>query len=168
MAKGVINMTNTSNKENTVAASNLALSLASSEWIIADIRFLSAITNSFLNPHMWWYQGLDPNIGTPAFLAFHRQVQYFLQIEDLEDIKQNLREQKKRVQGVRCVYNWNRIGGIEGWMIYRCDDKTICPQAQSTVHLHCLFSLKRVLWVQDWPDCHKIIEGRHPWMWSQY
>jgi hypothetical protein len=52
MAKGVINMTNTSNKENTVAASNLALSLASSEWIIADIRFLSAITNSFLNPHM--------------------------------------------------------------------------------------------------------------------
>jgi hypothetical protein len=93
MAKGVKNMTDTSDKENTVA-SNL-LSLASSKWIINDVHFLSAITNSFLNPHMHWYQGADPNISTPGFFAFHRQVQYFLQIEDLEDMKQNWKTKKE-------------------------------------------------------------------------
>jgi hypothetical protein len=93
MAKGVRNMTNTSDKENTVA-SNL-LSLASSKWIIADVHILSAITNSFLNPHMRWYQGSDPNISTPGFLAFHLQVQYFLQIEEIQDMKQNWKTKKE-------------------------------------------------------------------------
>jgi hypothetical protein len=93
MAKGVRNMTNISGKENTVAL-NL-LSLANSEWNMANVHFMSAITNSFLNPHMGWYQGSDPNIGTPSFLAFHRQVQYFLQIEDLKDMKQNWRTKKE-------------------------------------------------------------------------
>jgi hypothetical protein len=43
-------MTNTDQKEKIIA-SNL-LSLASSEWIIADILFNSTISKCWLNPHM--------------------------------------------------------------------------------------------------------------------
>jgi hypothetical protein len=34
---------------------------------------------------MKWYQGVDPNIGQPSFLAFHCAVHYFLMLEDLEE-----------------------------------------------------------------------------------
>jgi hypothetical protein len=63
LAKGVCNMMNTDQKENIIA-SNL-LSPASSEWIIADVYFIAGIDKCWLNPHMTWYQGSDPNIGGP-------------------------------------------------------------------------------------------------------
>jgi hypothetical protein len=52
LAKGVCNMTNTYQKENIIA-SNL-LSLVSSEWIIADVFFISAISKCWLTLHMKW------------------------------------------------------------------------------------------------------------------
>ncbi len=60
MAKGVKNMTTTKEKENTIA-SNL-LSLASSAWIVADVMLIASLLKLFLNNHMKWYQGIDPNI----------------------------------------------------------------------------------------------------------
>ena len=87
MAKGVRNMTTTKEKENTIA-SNL-LSLASSEWIVADVMLIASLSKLFLNNHMKWYQGADPNIGRPGFLVFHRAVRYFLQLEDLQDAERS-------------------------------------------------------------------------------
>jgi hypothetical protein len=77
-------MTNTDQKENIVA-SNL-LSLASSEWIVANVYFITGITQSWLNPHMKWYQGSDPNIGKSGLLCFHRAVRYFLMIDNIDKI----------------------------------------------------------------------------------
>jgi hypothetical protein len=87
MAKGVRNMTTTKEKENTIA-SNL-LSLASSDWIVADVFLIASLSQLFLNKHMKWYQGADPNIGRPGFLSFHRAVRYFLQLEDLLDAERS-------------------------------------------------------------------------------
>jgi hypothetical protein len=89
MAKACCNMTKTDQKENIIAL-NL-LSLASSDWIVADIYLiLTGVAKSWLNPHMRWYQDSDPNVGTPGFLSFHRQVRYFLMLEDLKNIKRQL------------------------------------------------------------------------------
>jgi hypothetical protein len=90
MAKACCNMTKTDQKENIIA-SNL-LSLASSDWIVADIYLIAGVAKSWLNPHMRWYQGSDPNVGTPGFLSFHRQVRYFLMLEDLKNIEDHWRE----------------------------------------------------------------------------
>jgi hypothetical protein len=68
MAKGVRNMTATKEKENSIA-SNL-LSLASSDWIVADVMLIASLSKLFLNNHMKWYQGVDPNIGQSGFLSF--------------------------------------------------------------------------------------------------
>jgi hypothetical protein len=87
MAKGIRNMTTTKEKENTIA-SNL-LSLASSEWIVADVFLIASLSKLFLNQHMKWYQGADQNIGRPGFLSFHRAVRYFLQLEDLLDAERS-------------------------------------------------------------------------------
>jgi hypothetical protein len=38
---------------------------------------------------MKWYQGTDPNVGRPGFLALHQTVQYFLMVEDLDQIRPN-------------------------------------------------------------------------------
>jgi hypothetical protein len=72
MAKVCCNMMKTDQKENIIA-SNL-LSLASSNWIVANIYLISGVAKSWLNPQMRWYQGSDPNIRMPGFLSFHRQV----------------------------------------------------------------------------------------------
>jgi hypothetical protein len=64
--------TKTDQKENIIT-SNL-LSLASFDWIVADIQLIAGVAESWLNPHMRWYQGSDPNIGLTGFLSFHRQV----------------------------------------------------------------------------------------------
>ena len=82
-------MTNTDQKENIIA-SNL-LSLASSEWIVADTYFIAGIAKCWLNPHMKWYQGTDPNIGKPGFLPFHRSVRYFLMTDDIDAIRRDWR-----------------------------------------------------------------------------
>ncbi len=50
LSRGVCNMTNTDQKDNIIA-SNL-LSLASSEWIVADVFFIAGIAKYWLNPHM--------------------------------------------------------------------------------------------------------------------
>jgi hypothetical protein len=50
MAKGCCNMTKTDQKE-IIIASNL-LSLASSDWIVADIYLIAGVAKSWLNPHM--------------------------------------------------------------------------------------------------------------------
>jgi hypothetical protein len=85
-------MTNTDQKENIIA-SNL-LSLASSEWIVANTYFIAGIAKSWLNPHMKWYQGTDPNIGEPGFLPFHQSVRFFLMTQDIDDICSNWRTNK--------------------------------------------------------------------------
>jgi hypothetical protein len=90
MAKACCNMTKTDQKDNIIA-SNL-LSLASSDWIVADIYLIAGVAKSWLNPHMRWYQGSDRHIGTPWFLCFHRQVRYFLMLEDLKKIEESWRE----------------------------------------------------------------------------
>jgi hypothetical protein len=90
MAKACCNVTKIDQKEN-IRASNL-LSLASSDWIIANIYLIAGVAKSWLNLLMWWYQGLDLNVGTPGFLFFYRQVQYFLMLEDLEKIEDSWRE----------------------------------------------------------------------------
>jgi hypothetical protein len=77
--------------EENIIASNL-LSLASSDWIVADIYLIAGVAKSWLNPHIRWYQGSDPNVATPGFLSFHRQVRYFLMLEDLKNIEDNWRE----------------------------------------------------------------------------
>jgi hypothetical protein len=41
---------------------------------------------------MRWYLGSDPNVGTPGFLSFDRQVPYFLMLEDLKKIEDSWRE----------------------------------------------------------------------------
>ncbi len=50
MAKACCNMTKTDEKENIIA-SNL-LSLASSDWIVANIYLIAGVAKSWLNPHM--------------------------------------------------------------------------------------------------------------------
>jgi hypothetical protein len=87
MAKGIRNMTTTKEKENTIASNRLLL--ASSNWIIADVKLIASLLQLFLNNHMKWYQGLDPNIGWPGFLAFHQAVGYFLMLEDLLEAKRS-------------------------------------------------------------------------------
>jgi hypothetical protein len=82
-------MTKTIEKDN-VTASNLLL-LASSEWIVGDVFFITGITKSWLNPQMKFYQGMDPNIGEPGFLSFHCQVCFFLMIKDINKMKNNWR-----------------------------------------------------------------------------
>jgi hypothetical protein len=84
LAQAIVNMTNSDERENTIA-SNL-LSLASSPWIVADVHFIAVITKKWLNPHMRWYQRSDPNIGQPGYLVPHRLVRYHLMLADLEDI----------------------------------------------------------------------------------
>jgi hypothetical protein len=93
MAKACCNMTKTDVRENIIAP-NL-LSLASSDWILADIYLLAGVTKFWLNPHMRWYQGSDPHIGTPGFLCFHRQVRYFLMMEDLKKMEKSWREMEE-------------------------------------------------------------------------
>jgi hypothetical protein len=44
---------------------------------------------------MRWYQGSDPNVGIPGFLSFHRQIGYFLMLEDLKKIEVSWREMDK-------------------------------------------------------------------------
>jgi hypothetical protein len=61
LAQAIVNMTNSDEQENTIA-SNL-LSLASLDWIIANVHFIAVITKKWLNPHMRWYLRSDPNIG---------------------------------------------------------------------------------------------------------
>jgi hypothetical protein len=90
MAKACCNMTKTDQKENIIA-SNL-LSLASSNWIVANISLIAGVSKSWLNPHMRWYQALDPNVGMLGFLSFHRRVQYFLMLEDLKKIEDSWHE----------------------------------------------------------------------------
>jgi hypothetical protein len=90
MAKACCNMTKTDQKEDIVA-SNL-LSLASSDWIVADIYLIAGVAKSWLKLHMRWYQGLDPNVGTPGFLCLRCQVRYFLMLEDLKKIEESRRE----------------------------------------------------------------------------
>jgi hypothetical protein len=87
IAKGVCNMTKTNEKDNVIT-SNLLL-LASSEWIATDVLFIAAIAKSWLNSHMNFYQGTDPNIREPGFLLFHRQVYFFLMIKDINIMKHN-------------------------------------------------------------------------------
>jgi hypothetical protein len=82
MAKGVRNMMTTKEKENSIA-SNLSL-LASSAWIVLDVMLIASLSKLFLNNYIKWYQGVDPNIGQPSFLAFHRAVCYLLMLEDLK------------------------------------------------------------------------------------
>jgi hypothetical protein len=89
LAKGVCNMTKTIEKDNVIA-SNL-LSLASSEWIVGDVFFIAAIAKSWLNPHMKFFQGPDPNVGEPGFLSYHRQVRFFLMMDDINRMKRNWR-----------------------------------------------------------------------------
>jgi hypothetical protein len=84
LAKGVCSITNTDVRENIIA-SNL-LSLASSEWIVADVYFIAGIAKDWLNPHIKWYQGTDANIGRPRFLSFHHSVHYFLMVNDVDRI----------------------------------------------------------------------------------
>jgi hypothetical protein len=96
MAKACCNMTKTDVGENIIA-SNLLL-LASSDWILADIYLVAGVAKFWLNPHMRWYQGSDPHIGTPGFLCFHRQVRYFLMIEDLKKMEKSWREMEEFAQ----------------------------------------------------------------------
>lgn len=65
MAQAGCNMTKTDQKENIIV-SNL-LSFALSDWIVEDIYLNAGVRKSWLNPHMQWYQGSDPNAGTPGF-----------------------------------------------------------------------------------------------------
>lgn len=67
------------------------LSLASSEGIVVNVHFLAGFANCWLNPHMKFMQGTDPNIGTPGYLSFHRAGRYYLQVRDLENIRDNWR-----------------------------------------------------------------------------
>jgi hypothetical protein len=34
-------------------------------------------------------QGADPNLGEPGFLSYHRQVRFFLMMEDINRMKRN-------------------------------------------------------------------------------
>ena len=85
MADGIRKSTLSKDKENTIASN--VLRLGGSDWILADTYFIAAIAKTWLNPHMMFYQGSDPHIGVPGFLAFHRLVRYFLQVLDLERIR---------------------------------------------------------------------------------
>jgi hypothetical protein len=92
LAKGVCNITNTDVREDKIA-SNL-LSLASSEWIVADVHFIAGIAKDWLNPHMKWYQDIDANIGRPGFLSFHRSVRYFLMVDHVGRIRRDWKTNK--------------------------------------------------------------------------
>jgi hypothetical protein len=70
------------------------LSLASSEWIVADVYFIAGIAKSWLNPHTKWYQGTDVNIGKPGFLSFHRSVCCFLMVNDVDRIRRDWKRNK--------------------------------------------------------------------------
>jgi hypothetical protein len=43
---------------------------------------------------MKFFQGPDPNIGEPGFLSYHRQVRFFLMMDDINRMKRNWREHK--------------------------------------------------------------------------
>jgi hypothetical protein len=95
MANAYCNMTKTDQKENIIASSKL-FSLESSDWIVATIYLIAGVAKSWLNPHVQWYQGSDPNAGMLGFLSFHHQVLYFLMLEDLKKI----------------VDSWHEVDGV--------------------------------------------------------
>jgi hypothetical protein len=72
LAKGVCKMIKTIEKESIIAY-NL-LPLTSLKWIVTNVVSITRIAKSWLNEHMEFYHGTDPNI----WLSFHHQVLFFL------------------------------------------------------------------------------------------
>jgi hypothetical protein len=54
-------------RENIIASK--LLSLASSDWIIADIYLVVGVAKLWLDPRMRWYQGSDPNMANQGFFV---------------------------------------------------------------------------------------------------
>jgi hypothetical protein len=105
LAKACCKMTKTDVRENVVA-SNL-LSLASSDWILANVCLIAGVAKSWLKPHMRWHQSSDPHIGTLGFLCFHRQVRCFLMMEDLKKMEMSLRKMEDFEQFSKKLFTMN-------------------------------------------------------------
>jgi len=86
IAVAVINSTKTADKENKIASGLLAL--MREPLIHGDILFLAAFAHCFLNSHMKWYGGDDPNVREPGFLIFHRAVHYFIMHDELKRLEE--------------------------------------------------------------------------------
>ena len=87
MAKAIHNNAKAGSKEHTIASNTI--SLINEPWIVADVAFLSGLSKLFVNRFMSFFQGSDPNIGTPGYLSHHRLVAYFLMIVTLDSIQSN-------------------------------------------------------------------------------
>jgi len=81
MAICVINVSTTAEAKNKIASG--LCSLMQEKSIEAGVAFIAAFAASYLNKHMAWYGETDPNIGTPAFLTFHRTGRHYLMIKHL-------------------------------------------------------------------------------------
>ena len=97
-----MNKISTADKRNVIA-SNL-LRLLKESWIVCDIHFLTAISDSWLNKHLKWFQGKDPNIGTCGYLSYHRTTRYFIQLKDVDKMENNWKACHKW-KPYRAVYN---------------------------------------------------------------
>jgi len=88
MAKAAIVVTTTDTAMNKIA-SNL-FSFMSHPILKADVNFVSTYAKMVLSPNLLWDQTTDPNVGEPGFLTFHRLVRFFLNLQQLEDLKAKL------------------------------------------------------------------------------
>ena len=85
MCRMCVNTTKTSEKINVIA-SNL-LRMFKEPWVVADVHFITAVSDMWMNRHLKWYQGKDDNIGSNGYLSVHRSVRYFIQLRDLQIMK---------------------------------------------------------------------------------
>jgi hypothetical protein len=80
----------------TTKSSNLAMcagnfkSLANEDEIRIDLAFLSDFDKIFFRHEMEFNHSTDPNIGRPGFVANHHLVRYFLKLQALEDLSEEL------------------------------------------------------------------------------
>ena len=85
-----VNSTNTTEKSNVVA-SNL-IRMCGVKWIVADIHFLAAISEQWLNKEFKWYKGKDPNIGYPGYISMHQTIRTYIQLRDSEVMENTWKE----------------------------------------------------------------------------
>ena len=71
------------------AASNF-LSLAKEREIVVDLAFYVDFNNVYFEPHFDFNRFTDKNIGSSGFILHHHLVRYFLKIQDLKLLEEEL------------------------------------------------------------------------------
>ena len=78
----VINCSTTAEAKSKIASGKL--SIMREKGIEAGVSFIAAFAMAYLNRHMAWFGATDPNIGTAAYLTFHRTTRYYIMARDIK------------------------------------------------------------------------------------